>query len=199
VREDPAEVTRLLEEARAGDEQARGELFERLEGELRRLARHYMRGEGEGHLLQTTALLNEAWLRLARGQLDVARNRVHFLAIAAEAMRRVLVDEARQRRARKRGGSQIRRSLDSSGPEWIREEGESLFADAEVLHHALQRMEADPRQREKARVVELRFFGGLSIEDTARALELSPATVKRHWEFARAWLRREVKRMLEGG
>jgi RNA polymerase sigma factor (TIGR02999 family) len=192
-----APVTLLLERSQRGDEGARSELFARLEAELRRLAHAQMRREQPGHVLQTTALVNEAWLRIAANEVGATADRAHFLAIAAQAMRHVLVDEARRRRALKRGGGiepvDGEHVLDLLALESL----ETSYADAEVLHVALERLEAMPEHRAKAQVVELRWFGGLSVEEAARALELSPATVKRHFEFARAWLRREIGRMLE--
>jgi RNA polymerase sigma factor (TIGR02999 family) len=152
--------------------------------ELRRLAAHYLRGERGNHTLQPTALVNEAYLCLAK-QDDVRwQNRAHFLAIAANTMRRVLVDHARERGALKRGGDRQRVTLRSS----IALEDRDV--DIISLDEALRRLASfDPAG---ARVVELRYFGGLSIDETAEAMDVSPATVKRSWTAAKAWLYREL-------
>jgi RNA polymerase sigma factor (TIGR02999 family) len=154
--------------------------------ELRRLAAAYIRRERPGQTLQPTALVHEAYLRLLKDRPDRWQNRAHFCAIAAHSMRQILIERARARGAQKRGGDQPRVTLD-----------EALVAGAEptvdlvALDRALERLEAiDPDQ---ARLVELRFFGGLTIEETAEAMNTSPATVKRHWMVARAWLARELQ------
>ena len=148
--------------------------------ELRRLARHYMRNERSGHTLQTTALVNEAYLRLSDAEHVAIRDRSHFFAMAATMMRRILVDHARSRAADKRGGGVTYIALD----ERIAERRPAL--DLLVLDDALTRLAAlDPQQ---ARIVELRFFSGLTVEETADALSVSPATVKRDWAIAKAWL-----------
>jgi RNA polymerase sigma factor (TIGR02999 family) len=154
--------------------------------ELRRLARRYMRGERPGHTLQATALVNEAYLRLIEVKQVRWQNRAHFFAMAARVMRRILVDAARARGNQKRGGGSPRVSLDLALVV-SHEPGQDLVALDEALH-ALEA--AHPR---KGRVVELRFFGGLSVEETAEALKLSPDTVKRDWRFAKLWLLRELK------
>jgi RNA polymerase sigma factor (TIGR02999 family) len=153
--------------------------------ELKRLAASYLRRERPGQTLQPTALVHEAYLRLMKDNPERWQNRAHFCAIAAHSMRQILIEKARARGALKRGGAQPRVTLD-----------ESLVAGAEpsvdlvALDRALERLEAiDPEQ---ARLVELRFFGGLTVEETAEALDISPATVKRHWTVARAWLAREL-------
>ena len=153
--------------------------------ELRRLARRYMAKERGGQTLQATALVNEAWIRLAGAPTPVWKDRAHFCAIAAHAMRELLVERARARSAKKRGGSRIRVSLND----------EIVAADTGMdvisLNEALERLQTlDP---ELGSIVELRFFGGLSIEETAAALDCSTATVKRGWHLARAWLRREME------
>jgi RNA polymerase sigma factor (TIGR02999 family) len=154
--------------------------------ELRRLARHYLRRERPGQSLQATALVNEAYLRLKRDKRQPWQDRTHFFAIAANSMRQILVERARARHAAKRGGSQIRISL----TEAIAAESE-VSIDLLALDEALTRLSAlDP---EHARIVELRFFAGLSIEESAEAMSISPATVKRGWNLARAWLKREMK------
>lgn len=179
-------MTTLLRQASAGDDHARSALFDVLYGELRKLAEAAMRRERPGHTLQPTALVHETYVRLADdgGRFE---NRSHFFGVAASAMRRVLVDHARARRARKRGGGDARVVVDDldSLP------GEPAgVVDLVVLDQALSRLsELDSRQ---AQVVELRFFGGLSVEETAAILDLSARTVKREWQMARAWLRREL-------
>ena len=152
-----------------------------LYGELRRLAHHYMRAEGPGHILQTTALVNEAYLRLAGLHSINWRDREHFMAMAATAMRRVLVDEARARARDKRGGAVVLTSIDTHDPP-----AAASGVDLEALDGALAGLErVDPQQ---AKIVELRFFAGLTIDETARALGISHATVGREWVSARAWL-----------
>ncbi len=154
--------------------------------ELKRIAARQLRRERTDHTLSTTALVHEAWLELSRLDRIKWQNRNHYLAIAAQAMRRVLVDHAVARRAQKRGGGQSIEVLD---------DGVVLLADGRAeelldLDHALERLAVvDARQQ---RIVECRFFGGMSIEETAAALDLSPATVKREWALARAWLNREL-------
>ena len=153
--------------------------------ELRRTARHYMRLEREGHTLQTTALVNEAYLRLAGVQQVEYRDRVHFFAMAAQMMRRVLVDHARSRGYLKRGAGDRPVALEDS-----RIASPDRDASVVVLDDALNELARhDPR---KARVVELRFFAGLSVEETAAALDVSPQTVLRDWSLSKAWLLREM-------
>ncbi len=155
--------------------------------ELRRLARHYLAHEREGQSLQATALVNEAYLRLKKDKRQPWQDRTHFLAIAATSMRQILVERARARKATKRGGSRVRITLTDA----VVPGGEKSF-DLLVLDEALTRLSAlDPEQ---ARIVELRFFGGLSIEESAETLGISPATVKRGWSMAKAWLKRELQR-----
>lgn len=179
------DVTELLVAWSNGNQAARDQLMTVVYDELHRLARRYMRRESPGHTLQTSALLNEAFLRLV-DQKDVHwQNRAHFYAIAAQMMRRILVDYARSRNYEKRGGGARALSLDES----------LIVSDArneEVVnvHEALERLtEFDSR---KGQIVELRFFGGLSIEETAEVLGVSPGTVMRDWTLAKAWLRREL-------
>lgn len=155
--------------------------------ELRRLAAAYLRRERPGQTLQPTGLVHEAYLRLRKDRPDRWQNRAHFCAIAAHAMRQILIERARARGAQKRGGARPRVTLqdDVAG-----EDGPLSAVDLLALDEALGRLAAlDPEQ---ARLVELRFFGGLTIEETADAMGLSPATVKRHWTVARAWLAREL-------
>jgi len=155
--------------------------------ELRRLARHYMARERGGGTLQATALVNEAYLRLMKEKQPAWQNRAHFCAIAAGAMREILVEKARARAALKRGGSRVRVSLSEQMPA---EKNPSL--DILALQEALERLSVlDPQL---VRIVELRFFGGLTVEETADALCSSPATIKRAWSMAKAWLKREMEK-----
>jgi RNA polymerase sigma-70 factor, ECF subfamily len=154
--------------------------------QLRRLARAYMARERVGRTLQATALVNEAYVRLMKEKGHIWQNRAHFCAIAAGAMREILVERARARLAQKRGGSRVRVSLEN-----VRAADEGTPVDLLALHVALERLaKQDPQL---ARIVELRFFGGLTVEETAEALDISPATVKRAWSMAKAWLRREME------
>jgi len=153
--------------------------------ELRRLAASYLRRERPGQTLQPTALVHEAYLRLLKDRPDRWQNRAHFCAIAAHSMRQILIEKARARDALKRGGGGPRVTLDEALVG-----GGELSIDLVALDEALERLAAiDAGQ---ARLVELRFFGGLTVEETAEALHISPATVKRHWTLARAWLAREL-------
>jgi RNA polymerase sigma-70 factor, ECF subfamily len=178
-------ITHLLKEWSDGDQRALDRLTPLVYEELRQQAARYLRRERPGHTLQTTALINEAYLRLIDAKDVRWQSRAHFFAVAANLMRRVLVDHARRRDAAKRGGSQIRLTLD---------EGLAVAKDSEVdllaIDEALDRLAAIDEQQ--ARVVELRFFSGLSVEETAAALGVSAKTVKRDWSVARAWLRREI-------
>jgi RNA polymerase sigma-70 factor, ECF subfamily len=178
------DITHLLRRWKHGDHEAAEQLARALYDELRRTARHYMRQERGGHTLQTTALVNEAYLRLAGVAMEY-QDRTHFFAFAAQVMRRVLVDHARNRGYLKRGGGALAIPLD--------EEAMALpdrTADIVALDDALSDLaRRDPR---KARVVELRFFGGLSVDETAVALSVSPQTVLRDWHLAKAWLTREL-------
>ena len=184
-RPSPGAVTRALAKAGAGNQAAYDELFPLVYAELRRIAAREMRREKPGRTLQTTALVHEAYLRLLKDASLSFENRAHFLGIAARAMREILIEHARARSARKRGGGAVRLSLDD-----LVAPVPSLSVDVLALDEALQRLaRLDERH---ARVVELRYFGGLSVEETAAALELSPATVKRAWTLARAWLFREL-------
>jgi RNA polymerase sigma factor (TIGR02999 family) len=175
---------------RSGDASALDDLLPRVYDELRALADSYMRRERAGHTLQPTALVHEAFLRMLRLPPGSVQNRVHFFALAAQAMRRILADHARRHRAAKRGGSAVRVPLELvEGGAPASAAGEDVAADD--LDAALEDLaKLDPRQ---ARVVELRFFGGLSIEETAEVLAVSSATVKRDWLVARAWLHRELR------
>ena len=182
------EITRLLSAWRGGDEGALEELIPLVYQELRRLAHRYMRQERPDHTLQTTALVNEVYLRLVDCRQVEWRDRAHFFALSARLMRRVLVDMARSRRYRKRGGGRQRVTLDDALLGFTPGEGEDVLA----LDEALQSLAAvDTRQE---RVVELRFFGGLSVNETAEVLQVSRSTVLREWKMAKLWLLQDLKR-----
>jgi RNA polymerase sigma-70 factor, ECF subfamily len=175
------EVTQLLLAWSNGETSALDRLMPLVYDHLRRLARFYMRREATDHSLQTTALIHEAYLKLVDQQRAKWHNRAHFYAICAQLMRRILVDMARTRQARRRGGAVERLSLESA-PEIASGKSDELIA----LDEALRGLTAlDER---KGRIVELRFFGGLSVEETAEVLKVSPATVMREWKRAQAWL-----------
>ena len=182
----PGEITQLLVKAKNGDRKAESELVPLVYDELRRLARRYMRHERPDHTLQATALVHEAYLKLI-DQRESWQNRAHFFGVAAQVMRRFLVDHARAKLAQKRGGSREEISLDAA----------LAFSPAQsdqflALDEALERLSRlDPRQ---GRIVELKFFGGLTDEEVAEVLAISIRTVKRDWSVARAWLFRELQR-----
>ena len=182
----PQDITQLLVDCRQGNRQALDELMPLVYNELRAVARRYLARERPGHTLQSTALVNEAYLKLL-GQRDVQwQNRAHFFGVAAQLMRRLLVDHARRRSRAKRGSGGTRITLT---------EGLAVAAEVDVdaiaLDDALTSLERlDAR---KGRIVELRFFGGLTVEETAEVLGTSAATVKREWQFAKAWLSRQMK------
>jgi RNA polymerase sigma factor (TIGR02999 family) len=181
----PDDITRMLAECDGGERDALDRLLPILYGELRRIAARHLRGERDGHSLQPTDLVHEAYLRLSELLGEPWKNRAHFYGIAARVMRNVLVDRARVRLAGKRGGGAVRVTMDEA----FRVE-EARDVDLIVLEDALRDLEAvDPG---KVRVVELRYFAGLSIEETAEALGISPATVKRDWAVARTWLHRKL-------
>jgi RNA polymerase sigma factor (TIGR02999 family) len=181
----PASITQLLIKWRGGDKAALDELARRIYGELRRLARYYLRQEHLGHTLQPSDLVHEAYIRLADEKDIDWQNRAHFFGIAAMRMRHILIEHARGRRAAKRGGGEYRLSLSK-----VDRQAEERDVNLLALDDALSRLEAlDPQ---KSRIVELRYFAGLTIEETAEALGISPATVKRDWSMARAWLRSEI-------
>ena len=185
---EPREVTRLLAAWRSGDESALEQLMPLVYHELRRRAELQLRREGEGHTLQTTALVHEAFLRLVGADVPW-RDRAHFFSIAARTMRRVLVDHARALQRAKRGGAAIRVPLDPDFAEAA--EPHEPPVDVVALDEALERLAAvDAR---KARVVELHYFGGLNYDETAVAIGASPATVDRDLRLAKAWLRRELE------
>jgi RNA polymerase sigma-70 factor (ECF subfamily) len=183
------ELTELLSKLSVDDREAQHEVFELVYKDLRHLARRYLRSERQDHTLQATALVHEAYLRIFQKSRVKLQNRIHFFAVASRAMRHVLVDHARGLRAVKRGGVKV--SLDFaavSTPE--------QSADLLALDRALRRLATwDPRQ---AQVVEMRFFGGLSIEEVAAVLNVSQRTVKRDWNLARAWLYGELTKTHEG-
>ena len=176
----------LVDRATQGDRPALESLLPMVYAELRRLAAHYLRGERPGQTLQPTALVHEAYLKLLKDRPERWQNRAHFCAIAAHSMRQILIERARARDAQKRGGGAPRVTFDEGLAVAAAERPIDMLA----LDAALDRLAAlDAGQ---ARLVELRFFGGLSIEETADALGVSPATVKRRWALARAWLAKEL-------
>lgn len=179
------EVTRLLGDWREGNDGALERLIPLVQPELHRLAHHYMSRERAGHTLQTTALINEAYLRLADEDQPPWQNRHHFVAAAAQLMRRIMVDHARERLALKRGGGALRVTLDETALVTDTRSEELLALDEALENLAAQ----DPR---KSQIVELRYFGGLTAEETADFLKLSLRTVEREWNMAKAWLYREL-------
>jgi RNA polymerase sigma factor (TIGR02999 family) len=183
----PQDVTQLLLAWSQGEHTALEKLTPLVYKELHRLARRYMRGERSDHTLQTTALVNEAYLRLIDCSKVRWQNRAHFLAISAQVMRRVLVDMARSRNYQKRGGEAEKLPLDDALAV-----SDERSTDLVVLDDALSALAAvDPR---KSQVVELRFFGGLSAQETAEVLKVSPDTILRDWKLAKVWLLREMKK-----
>ncbi len=181
------QVTALLASWTEGDQEALNQLLPLVEHELRQLARRQMGAERPGHVLQATALVNEAYLRLVDIQHVRWQNRAHFFAVAARLMRRILVDAARSRQYQKRGGGTHRVTFDEALIVSIDTPGELI-----ALDDALQAL-ASTAER-KSRVVELRYFGGLTVEETAEVLKVSPETVMRDWKFAKSWLLRELSR-----
>lgn len=183
----PGDITRLLADLRGGNRDVHAQLIPLVYDELRRLAAHYMRQERTDHTLQPTALVHEAYLRLVEQREVTWENRAHFFGVAANLMRRILVDHARSKRAEKRGGSVQRVTLDHA-LQYCEEKSDELIA----LDEALTRLATwDPRQ---CQIVELRFFGGLTEDETAAILGVSPRTVKRDWRVARIWLHGEISR-----
>jgi RNA polymerase sigma factor (TIGR02999 family) len=181
------EVTRLLLDWSNGDKTALDKLMPLIYEELRRLAHRYMSRERAGHTMQTTALVNEAYVRLINRKNVHWQDRAHFFAIAAELMRTILVDHARSHATAKRGGRMRKFSLDEASVV-----SQERAAEVVALDEALTTLaEIDPKQ---SRIVELRFFGGLTIEETAEVLQLSPATIKREWNTAKAWLYHELSK-----
>jgi RNA polymerase sigma factor (TIGR02999 family) len=180
------DVTDLLVEWGNGDQEALNQLMPLVYDELHRLASRHLRHERPGHTLQTTALVHEAYLKLVDQKNMTWQNRVQFFAASAQVMRHILVDHARSRRALKRGGENLRLSLDEA-----KMSSEEKDADLLSLNEALNNLSVIDSQQ--SRVVELRIFGGLTVEETAEALEISTRTVKREWSMAKAWLHRQIK------
>jgi RNA polymerase sigma factor (TIGR02999 family) len=185
VTEPRSDLTKLLRAWNAGDQSALDRLLPLVYGELRRVAANHLRREARGHTLQPTALVNEAYLRLVRIKRMTLNDRAHFFALCSTLMRQILVDAARARRVAKRGGGAVRVTLDE------RLLSSDSSTDAVALDDALKALEqVDER---KSRVVELRFFAGLSVEETAAVLAVSTDTISRDWKFAKTWLRRELR------
>lgn len=179
------DVTRLLTQLREGDQDAVNQLFPLVYDELHRMAGAYMRRERPSHTLQATALINEAYVRLVGSDHPHWENRAHFYAIAAHTMRQVLVSYAVRRRAGKRGGGE--QAVDMDAELLV---AEDRLGDVIVIDEVLERLERiDPRQTQ---LIELRFFAGMSVEETAEAMNVSPTTIKREWRLAKAWLHREL-------
>lgn len=188
VRNDAGRITALLVRWNRGEVAARDELMALVYAELRRMAAARLRGAGPGASLQPTALVHEVYLRLAGGEGVQWNDRAHFFAVASRAMRQIVVDAARRRESLKRGGAEVLVSLDDAIA--ADADGERRDVDVVALDRALERLaEADESQ---ARLVELRFFGGLTLEEIAAVSNISHATVKRRWRLARAWLFREL-------
>jgi RNA polymerase sigma factor (TIGR02999 family) len=181
----PSQVTQLLGRWRAGDREALDSLMPLVYEELRRLARHYLQQERPGHTLQSTALVHEAYVRLIGQNPPEWKSRAHFFGVAARLMRQILVDHARNHQAVKRGGNSLKLTL-HEGLVGRKEKDVDLLALDDALNNLA---ELNPQQ---SQIVELRFFSGLTIEDTSEVLGVSPATVKRSWTTARAWLFREM-------
>ncbi|HEX3101903.1 MAG TPA: sigma-70 family RNA polymerase sigma factor [Pyrinomonadaceae bacterium] len=180
------EITKMLREWGDGRREALDELMPLVYDELRRQASRYLRGERRGHTLQTTALIHEAYLKLVDQRQVDWQNRAHFFGIAAQAMKRILVDHAKSRHREKRGGAASDLPLDEARSIMSGQKGVDLVA----VDEALTRLaEFDPQQ---ASIVELKFFGGFSIEEISEAAKISPATVKREWNSAKAWLKLEM-------
>ena len=185
--EPPSQITQLLQGWRDGDQKALDSLLPLVYNELRRLARFHLHKERPDHTLRSAALVHEAYLRLVGVEAPLWEGRTHFFAIASHLMRQILVDYARRRGAGKRGGSVCMLSLQDVGEKAQRKEMDII-----ALDDALQRLaKIDPRQ---SRIIEMRFFGGLTLEEISAALEIGPATVQRDWTAARAWLHREISR-----
>jgi RNA polymerase sigma factor (TIGR02999 family) len=185
----PQEITQLLADWGKGDRSALEKLLPLVHAELRRIARRQMNQERPGHTLQATALINEAYLKLLGQEGFEWQNRAHFFAVCAQIMRHILIDHARAHARDKRGGGAIKVSLDDADAAVAGEKAEHLIALEEALGF-LERV--DPQ---KGRIVELRYFGGLSIEETAEVLKISPRTVRREWQRSKAWL---YRMMIEG-
>lgn len=184
----PDEVTQLLINWSKGDETALEELIPMVESHLRRIARRYMDRENAGHTLQTSALINEAYIRLIDQQKADWRDRAHFFAVAARIMRHILIDHARSHNYAKRGGNPLKVPLEEAASV-TDERARDLIALDDALN------ELATFDERKSRIVEMRFFGGLSVEETAEALKLAPITVMREWRAAKAWLHREMTKV----
>lgn len=184
--ESPSEITGLLVDWSNGNKEALDRLLPLVEKELHRLAHSYMRRENPDHTLQTTALVNEAYLRLVDQKHTRWQNRAHFFGIAAQIMRRILMNYARDQHRAKRGGKAIQVSLSEASIISLEKTTELIALD-EALHRLAN---VDER---KSQVVELRYFGGLDVKETAEVLNVSPVTVQRDWKFAKAWLLREIE------
>ncbi|HKQ79529.1 MAG TPA: sigma-70 family RNA polymerase sigma factor [Blastocatellia bacterium] len=185
------EVSKLLRAWSEGDQNALDRLMPLVYDELRRMARRHMDRQGHGHTLQTTALIHEAYLKLIDQKEVNWQNRAHFFGVAAQAMRHILVDYARARRAAKRGGDAVLVSLDEAAVA-----SDERSAELIALDDALEALAGIDLR--KCRVVELRYFGGLSVEETAEVLKVSPETVARDWRLARTWLLREISKVSRG-
>lgn len=181
----PDDITRLLRELREGKEGAEEALMPRVYDELHALAKHYMRTQRPGHTLQTTALVHEAYMKLGGVKEASFESKAHYFRVAAKAMRSVLVDYARRKGAEKKGGKRKRESLEEAAPMT-----EESTVDLLALDETLSRLSEIDTQM--GQVVELRYFGGLTVEETARVLSISPTTVKHDWMMARAWLMQEM-------
>ncbi|HEY2867637.1 MAG TPA: sigma-70 family RNA polymerase sigma factor [Pyrinomonadaceae bacterium] len=180
-----ADINELLGRCSGGDESALDELFPIVMQELRRIAHAQMRNQLAGHTLQTTALVHEAYLKLVKQKNQMWADRSHFLAVASKVMRHILLDYAKANTREKRGGGAVHVEFDEAATVSFEKSAEIITLDA-----ALERLsEVDPL---KARVVEMRHFGGMTVEETAEALGVAPITIMRHWNLAKAWLRREI-------
>ena len=180
------DITRILSDIQAGKQRAAEELLPLVYEELRRLAAHKMAGEASGHTLQATALVHEAWLRLASGEPQGFQNRQHFFAAAAESMRRILVDHARRKKSLKRGSGSVADQLDESMLALAAPPDELL-----AVHDALDRLATEDASA--AELVKLRYFVGMTMEEAASALGLPPRTAERIWTYSKAWLKREMR------
>src|SRR5262245_27305024 len=185
------EVTRILESMEEGDPKVAGQLLPLVYDELRKLAAAKMAREAPGQTLQATALVHEAWLKLAGSERQQWRGRAHFFGAAAEAMRRILIDQARRKASQKRGPARQREELHESRIELRAPSAEIL-----AVHEALDALAAEDRMA--AEVVKLRYFVGMTIPEIAEALEIAARTADRHWAFARAWLKRAIEAQREG-
>jgi RNA polymerase sigma-70 factor (ECF subfamily) len=185
--ENRQEISFLLEEWSSGNQSALDQLMPIIYDELRRLAHAYMKRERAGHTLQTTALVNEAYLKLVNQERAQWHNRKHFFAVSAQLMRRILVDRARTKNYQKRGGGEQTLSLDEA----LTISADNQAAEIIALDEALKELSAFDER--KSQVVELRYFGGLSVEETADVLKISPVTVRRDWATAKAWLYSRIK------